>query len=175
MRLSRKTLYAIVVTLAGASLFARLGFWQVGRLAERRAYNAHLEERLAAPPVVITSLSADSAVGHYRRVSARGVFDYALQAALAPRSSQGSPGVHVLTPLRLARDTIVMVNRGWVYSPDAQSIDLAKWHEHEGDTITVIGYAETWSGTIKGDVRAMYSNISLSMAEASSGRAAMRS
>jgi len=146
MRLSRKTLFAVVLTLAGVATFARLGFWQLGRLAERRAYNAHLEERLAAPPVLVTSLSADSATGHYRRVSARGVFDFSAQVALAARSSQGSPGVHVLTPLRLAGDTIVMVNRGWVYSPDAQTVDLANWREHEGDTLTVVGYAETWTG-----------------------------
>ena len=146
MQLSRKTLFAVVLALAGAATFARLGFWQLSRLAERRAYNAHLEERLAAPPVLVTSLPADSATGHYRRVSARGVFDFSAQVALAARSSQGSPGVHVLTPLRLAGDTIVMVNRGWVYSPDARTIDLAKWREHEGDTITVVGYAETWPG-----------------------------
>jgi len=65
MRLSRKTLFAIVLSLVGAITFARLGFWQLSRLAERRAYNAHLEERLAAPPVVVTSLSADSGTGHY--------------------------------------------------------------------------------------------------------------
>jgi len=146
MRLSRKTLFAIVLTLVGATTFARLGFWQLSRLAERRAHNAHLEERLAAPPVVVTSLSADSGTGHYRRVSARGVFDFAAQVALAGRSRQGSPGVHLLTPLRLAGDTVVMVNRGWVYSPDARTVDQARWREHEGDSVTVIGYAETWTG-----------------------------
>mgnify|MGYP001561098359 FL=1 len=146
MRLSRKTLFAIVLTLVGVATFTRLGFWQLGRLAERRAYNALLEERLAGPPVAVTSLPADSGAGHYRRVSVRGVFDFSAQLALAARSSQGSPGVHVLTPLRLAGDTIVVVNRGWVYSPDAQTIDLTRWREHDGDTIAVIGYAETWSG-----------------------------
>jgi surfeit locus 1 family protein len=39
-----------------------------------------------------------------------------------------------------------MVNRGWVYAPDAMTIDAAKWREREGDTVTVTGYAETWSG-----------------------------
>ena len=146
MQLSKKTLFAVVLALAGMATFARLGFWQLGRLAERRAYNAHLQERLAAPPVLVTSLSADSATGHYRRVSARGVFDYAAQVALAARSSQGSPGVHVLTPMRLTGDTVVMVNRGWVYSPDARTVDLTKWRGHEGDTLTAVGYAETWTG-----------------------------
>lgn len=146
MPLSKKTLFAVILSLAGAATFARLGFWQLSRLAERRAYNAHLLERLAAPPVLVTSLSADSATGHYRRVSAHGVFDFSAQVALAARSSRGSPGVHVLTPMRLSGDTIVMVNRGWVYSPDARTVDLTKWRDHEGDTVTAVGYAETWTG-----------------------------
>jgi len=54
--------------------------------------------------------------------------------------------VHVLTPLRLLDGGVVMVNRGWVYAPDAMTIDAARWREHEGDTITVRGYAETYPG-----------------------------
>lgn len=153
MPIRRRTLLPIVLSLVAAVAFARLGFWQLSRLAERRAYNTHLAERLAAPPVVVTSLSSDSGSGHYRRVTARGVYDYSAQVALAPRSREGSPGVHVLTPLRLAGGTIVMVNRGWVYSPDAQTIDPAKWREHEGDTVAVVGYAETWAGVPKGERR----------------------
>jgi surfeit locus 1 family protein len=153
MRPSRKTLIAVFLTLAGAALFGRLGFWQLGRLAERRAYNAHLEDRLAARPVPVTMLPSDSGAGHYRRITARGVFDFSAQVALAPRSRWGSPGVHVLTPLRLASDTIVMVNRGWVYSPDARTIDLARWREHEGDTVVVVGYAETWTGMATNEAR----------------------
>lgn len=153
MRPSRKTLLAILLTLAGAALFGRLGFWQLDRLAERRAYNAHLEERLAARPVPVTRLPPDSGAGHYRRITARGVYDYSAQVALAPRSRQGSPGVHVLTPLRLEGDTIVMVNRGWVYSPDARTIDQTRWREHEGDTVAVVGYAETWTGAATNEAR----------------------
>ncbi len=142
----RPLLLPILVTTVFALICARLGVWQLSRLAERQAWNTHLEERLAAAPVEVTLLPPDTAAGHYRRVSARGRFDYTAQVALATRSSQGSPGVHVLTPLRLDNGAIAMVNRGWVYAPDAMTIDAAKWREHEGDTITVTGYAETWSG-----------------------------
>jgi surfeit locus 1 family protein len=124
----------------------RLGFWQLSRLDERRTWNAHLEARLAAPPMAVTALPADSAAGHYHRVFARGRFDYSKQVALATRSVQGSPGVHLLTPLRLENGATVMVNRGWVYAPDAMTIDAARWRERDGDTVSVTGYAETWSG-----------------------------
>lgn len=136
----------IVVTIVFALVCIRLGFWQLGRLEERRTWNTHLEQRLMAAPIEITALPADSAAGHYRRVAAQGRFDYDRQVALATRSMQGSPGVHLLTPLRLDDGATIMVNRGWVYAPDAMTIDAAKWREREGDTVTVTGYAETWSG-----------------------------
>ena len=142
----RPLLPPIVVTVVLALVCIRLGFWQLGRLEERRTWNTHLEQRLVAAPITVTALPVDSAAGHYRRVSAHGRFDFDRQVALATRSFQGSPGVHLLTPLRLDDGATVMVNRRCVYAPDAMTIDAAKWREREGDTVTVTGYAETWSG-----------------------------
>ncbi len=160
MRISRHAILALVLTLAGAGLFTRLGVWQLRRLAERRAFNAHLDARLAATPSPVASLPADSAAGHYRRVTAVGTWDFERQVVLTARSRSGSPGVHVLTPLRLSRGATVMVNRGWVYSADAKTIDLTRWRER-GDTATVTGYAETWWGsdtsTVPGGARAVRS------------------
>jgi surfeit locus 1 family protein len=146
MPIRRPLLLPIIATALFAVVCTQLGFWQLSRLSERRTFNAQLAARLAAPPSPISALPSDTAAGHYHRVSARGVFDYPRQVVLATRSSMGSPGVHVLTPLRLDDGTIAMVNRGWVYAPDAITIDGAKWREHEGDSVTVRGYAETWSG-----------------------------
>lgn len=140
----RSFLIPIALTIVFTVVCVRLGIWQLDRLAQRRAFNARLETRLSAPPRAVDSLPADTASGHYSRVRARGVFVYGNEAVLAARSQMGSPGVHVFTPLRLADGTQVMVNRGWVYAPDAMTIDATVWHEHDGDTVTVIGYAETW-------------------------------
>ncbi|MDQ8155197.1 MAG: SURF1 family protein [Gemmatimonadota bacterium] len=139
-------LLPIVITLLFAGVCARLGLWQLGRLAERQEWNSHLEQRLQAAPVPVASLPADSALGHYRRIVAQGVYEFAGEVALAGRSSQGSPGVHLLTPLRLTDGSLVLINRGWVYAPDAMTVDGARWRERVGDTVTVAGYAETWSG-----------------------------
>jgi surfeit locus 1 family protein len=143
---NRPIFLALAVTIAGAALFARLGVWQLDRLHQRQAFNAGLHERLAATPLSVTSLPTDTAKGHYHRVVATGRFDYAAQVALAARSSRGSPGVHLLTPLDLDNGATVMVNRGWVYAPDGKTVDGAKWREREGETLTVAGYAETWPG-----------------------------
>ena len=66
--------------------------------------------------------------------------DYDHELIYASRSYKGSPGVNILTPVRVAgRDTAVIVDRGWVYAPDGETVDLAKWHDR--DTVFT-GYVE---------------------------------
>jgi surfeit locus 1 family protein len=140
----------IAVPLACAAVFARLGVWQLARRAERRAFNTTLVTRLESAPVEALTLTIDTSLGHYRRVSAAGVYLYDREVTYAGRSRRGSPGVDLLTPLRLeGRDTVVLVNRGWVYSPDAKAVQLPRWREK--DTAAVVGYAETYSA--KADIK----------------------
>ncbi len=130
----------IVLAVALASLFARLGMWQLDRLAWRRALNAEVAQHIAATPVPVESLPPDSAAMRYRRVQVTGVFDYANEIVITQRIRGGSPGVHLLTPLRVpGRDTAYLINRGWVYSPDGKGVDHAKWREP--DTASVLSFA----------------------------------
>jgi cytochrome oxidase assembly protein ShyY1 len=46
----------------------------------------------------------------------------------------------------------VLVNRGWVYSPDASTVDLGKWDEPP--TTTVQGYVEEFSSRGRGPAQA---------------------
>ena len=127
----------LALPLAFAALFVRLGIWQLSRLREKRAFNAVLTARFAAAPADITTLPADTALGHYRRVTAGGTMLYDREVVYAGRSHEGSPGVDLLTPLKLdGRDTVVMVNRGWAYSFDAASIDNSRWKEKDSVAIS---------------------------------------
>jgi len=141
-----RALFGLLIPIACAALFVRLGMWQLSRLHEKRAFNAILTERLAAVPADITTLPGDTALGHYRKVSASGALLYDRQVVYAGRSHEGSPGVDFLTPMRIAgHDTLVMVNRGWAYSPDAATMpDGKRWNEK--DSATVRGFAETFAG-----------------------------
>lgn len=122
----------------------RLGFWQVARLQERRAYNALLMARLSEPQLPLSGLPGDTALAHYRQATLSGVLLYDREIAWGPRMRRGSPGVNFLTPMRLSgTDTVVLVNRGWAYSPDARSIDFSRWRE--GDSVAISGYVETWA------------------------------
>jgi len=116
------------------------GFWQLDRLHQRRARNAAWAARLALPPLELRgggAIPADSA--RQRRVVAHGVYDFAAERTWVGRSFQGTPGVALITPLRLADGAAVLVDRGWAPSPDAFHIDHTLYREP--DTVTVTGIA----------------------------------
>ncbi len=103
----------------------RLGSWQLDRLAERRAHNAVLASRLAAPPLELTSGSVNQSPEEYRRITIRGRFDTANEVVLRNRAYQGTPGVDIITPLQIAGSNHhVLINRGWVplLSYDAEAL-----------------------------------------------------
>ena len=126
----RSTIVFLAIAAVVALVCARLGVWQLSRLGERRAANALVRSRLDSATVTPDRLPADTAASRYRRVAVRGTYDFAHEVVLSGRSRNGSPGVNLLTPLRLpGRDTAILVNRGWVYSPDAAAVDAARWRE----------------------------------------------
>jgi len=128
---------ALVIGLATAALCARLGVWQLHRLAERRAWNAEVERRLAEPPLVLrsglTSVVPDSL--QYRQVEAAGVFAFGDQRTEPNRSLRGTPGVFVITPLRFSDGTGVLVQRGFTYAPDGMTADLPSLTEPESTVV----------------------------------------
>ncbi len=138
MRLGRRDVVGAIVALAIAIVCVRLGFWQLDRLGQRRARNATLAARLALPPLTVRqATSPDSA--RQRRLVARGVYDYAGELIGPGRSFDGTPGVALITPLRLADSSWVFVDRGWVPSPDARHVDQARYREPDSATVEGVG------------------------------------
>ena len=136
--MSRRLVAFVVLAVILAALFVRLGFWQLSRRAERRAFNAERARPLAASPVAFDSLPAGAA---YRRVRLEGTPDYEHEFVLAGRSRNGSPGVFVFTPFRReGSDTAVLVNRGWLYAADAVTVDLTRARE---SLAVVHGFTDT--------------------------------
>lgn len=141
--MSRRTLLFCALAVGAAALFVRLGLWQLSRLHERRAHNAVVAAQRLDAPVEFGALPRDTVAAHYRAAHLEGTYDYAHELVLASRTRQGSPGVEILTPVRVAgSDTAVLVDRGWVYSPDGASVDLSRWRE--ADSATVQGWVETY-------------------------------
>jgi surfeit locus 1 family protein len=133
----------VLLAVVSAAVFVRLGIWQLHRRGERRAQNAVIADRLREAERDAGSLSFNDTAGlRFRRMRVTGTPDYDHELILAARSHKGSPGVNLLTPVRLpGHDTAVLVNRGWVYSPDGATIDEAKFRERDS---VFIGYAEVY-------------------------------
>jgi surfeit locus 1 family protein len=120
----------IVLLLMAAAVCVRLGFWQLGRLQDRRAANRVAADARAAPPVQVPDRSGAAGDLAYRRVAAVGRYDHANEVVLRGASLNGVPGVAVVTPLRLAgNDTALLVTRGFVPSPDAVTVRLDSLRE----------------------------------------------
>jgi surfeit locus 1 family protein len=140
---NRKLLAFVSLAVVLGLVFVRLGFWQLERRHERRAANARVTAQLARDPVPLATLPADSSALD-RRATVRGTPDYDHEFVVTGRSRRGSPGVHIFTPIRVyGSDTAVLVNRGWVYSPDAATVSLGRWRETQ---TTYSGYTEMLSG-----------------------------
>ena len=125
---------AIVV----AGVCVRLGLWQIDRLGERRARNAEVNDARDRPPLEITGTGFAAESVANRRVTARGVYDYDRERLWRGRTYKGMPGVHILTPLRLSDGSAVLVDRGFVPSPDAARIDLAAFRG--ADSVQIEGF-----------------------------------
>ena len=113
----------------------RLGFWQLARLQEKRERNAAVHARAGGPAVELASTTVDSTGLIFRAARATGVYDDERSIILPGRSFRSSPGVLVLTPLRLPGAAAVLVQRGWVPSRDAVNINLGELASEGGVTV----------------------------------------
>ncbi|HEU0052466.1 MAG TPA: SURF1 family protein [Longimicrobium sp.] len=148
MKLSLRGALGAAFILGMCALCVRLGFWQLDRLEQRRARNHAVETAFAQPPLVLdaataAAVDADPARFVGRRVRATGVYAPAGEVVLRGRVREGRPGVFLATPLTVAGlDRPVMINRGFVPSPDAASVENAARYA-EGGTRTVEGVFQT--------------------------------
>lgn len=108
----RPTLLLTVVLMVLALVFARLGYWQL----ERKAEKAELFDRFEnAPAMSITEAVAEGQ--RFARVEGFGRFDGERHVLLDNRMFRGRPGVNVLTPFTIEGGPVVLVNRGWLPLP----------------------------------------------------------
>jgi surfeit locus 1 family protein len=109
----RRVAIVAIASVVAAGCIA-LGFWQLQRLADRRALNAEIRAARSAPPVTVRSADDIGALSAFRPVVVEGTYDLAGEVLLYGRSLRGEPGHHVVTPLALDDGSGVLVIRGWV-------------------------------------------------------------
>jgi surfeit locus 1 family protein len=140
-------LLTTLLALAGMAVLIRLGFWQLERLAQRRAFNARVLAQTAAPPFTLTAgtLAADLTGMEYRKITVTGEYLPAGEVALRNQALYGQPGYHLLTPLVITGvQTAVLVDRGFVPADQYTPGSPDKFAEPGVQTVTgVIRLSQT--------------------------------
>ena len=136
-----RTIVLTAITLVIVLTCIRLGFWQLDRLRGRKAANAGIVAAEAAPPrplPVLLAGTTDPTSLRFRPTLATGTYDPAHEVLLYGRSSlEDEPGDQVLTPLRLADGTGLVVDRGWI--PLDQGVPVTGDAAAPTGTVTVAG------------------------------------
>jgi surfeit locus 1 family protein len=100
---------------AGIALTVTLGFWQLGRAAEKHDLQARFEQLAREPALQVPGAEVPARDVELRHVEARGTFEPRYAVFVDNRIVRGIAGYHVVMPLRIANsDRYVLVNRGWV-------------------------------------------------------------
>ncbi len=127
---SSRRWWTLAPVLLASALMVRLGFWQLDRLAQRRAANAQAEARWRAPRVDLNTATwpDDPSQWALRAAQANGRYAPDRGLAVKNRVFQGQTGLHLAVPLRLSgRDAYVLVVLGWL---PPEEDDPAVWRAY---------------------------------------------
>ena len=131
-----------IFVIGSVILMINLGFWQLGRLDERKESNAFIVEAEKSPAMPIAELLPDGVdttsgavdEASYRSVIVTGSYRVDQQVLIPNRTYNGGAGFWVITPIVQADGTAVVINRGWIpYSFTADG----PWDEFAPPTGTV--------------------------------------
>jgi len=110
-------LASTLVTVLLFPLFVYLGFWQLGRMAEKIQLQTELENRITSPPLKIEDIKSENNI-RFHRLQVKGEFLNTDQILLDNQIFQGQAGYHIITPLYPENSEdiakILLIDRGWV-------------------------------------------------------------
>ncbi len=114
---SRKWIITTLIAVLAVGVLARLGVWQLDRLEQRRTFNARVLTQTSQPALDLNAdeIPDDIAEMEFRQIIVRGEYDHSVEVALRNQVWKDSPGVHLLTPLKIdGSDQVILVDRGWI-------------------------------------------------------------
>jgi surfeit locus 1 family protein len=129
----RKWLIPTVFVFVGTALCIRLGIWQLDRLEQRRAFNAHFEAARAQPVLDLNQEQPDHLEEmEWRPVKVVGEYDFANQVAVRNQYYGNEYGYHLLTPLHFD-DKAILVDRGWIPAEGNSTASLPEraWRKYD--------------------------------------------
>lgn len=108
----RRYLFPVLMGIVGVAVLASLGFWQLDRMEEKRAYLDEMEARIANAPIPLPALP-EAEAHKFQVVTAEGRFTGEFLEVLAGQKG-ASPGVMVIEAFELADGRRIMVQRGFI-------------------------------------------------------------
>lgn len=125
----RRWLLTTLLVFAGTALCIRLGIWQLDRLEQRRAFNAHFEAAQAQTALDLNREQPENITEmEWRAVRVSGQYDFENQIAIRNQYNGDQYGYHLLTPM-LLEETAVFVDRGWI--PAEGNSTPAAWRKYD--------------------------------------------
>ena len=115
--MNARALILLAATVGGMSLTARLGLWQLDRADQKLSLQAALLQRQSLAPLPESALARDDAQAveqTHRIARLQGTWLPQHTVYLDNRQMNARVGFFVLTPLRLADGSAVLVQRGWI-------------------------------------------------------------
>jgi surfeit locus 1 family protein len=105
-----------LVVLCILPLLIALGFWQLDRAEQKRAFLDRQKQGMAAPALQLTAATPeDKEALRYRPAAANGHYDAGRQILIDNQVAEGKAGYFVLTPFILdGSEKAILVNRGWI-------------------------------------------------------------
>ncbi|MFL6674653.1 MAG: SURF1 family protein [Massilia sp.] len=128
-----------VATVLLVALGIALGNWQERRAAQKIAIGQRLDQRKAAPPLVLGPAPAALDALEFRRVRVAGEFVRGWPVFLDNRPNGGRTGFYLVMPFKIAgSDMHVLVARGWLPRDMAEHGKLPAYTTPAG-TVTIEG------------------------------------
>lgn len=132
-----------IVTLLLLYVLISLGNWQTRRAEYKEHLTQQLEQRQQQAPVELLPLLSTSQANskpEYTHVLAHGQYQADRQVLLDNRTENEQPGYEVYTPLKLANNRAILIDRGWVKQ--------ARTRQQTPDTSLDDQHAGTVDGTL---------------------------
>lgn len=136
----RGLLWPTIAMLAGLALLISLGNWQMRRLAWKQHLTESIAERVHRDPVPVDRVDAAAARGddiEYTRVVAEGQWLHDREMHLYALDASHGPGFYIITPLKLADGSVLLVNRGFV--PNELKDPVRRAEGQVGGDVRVVG------------------------------------
>jgi surfeit locus 1 family protein len=127
----RRLIIPLVFGAVGVGILCGLGFWQLSRLAQKEAYLADLEARIAAAPVALPA-TADPVADKFLPVITTGVFTGEAVNVLVSRKQIGA-GVRIIEAFTTDTGRRILVDRGFVAEADRGADHTATANEVTGN------------------------------------------